>query len=200
MAKSEIDRSEKQGSSTVDRLAGRLDRSKLKRRAMGDGGEVFTGQVASRALKALGARAMTVDNSIIVSESFDPNKAEDAAVYAHEQFHLEGSGGVGDNDGHDQEEAGARQVERMVLHRMSGGVESHEAEHTSNPGGAQGGGASKGKTSANGATAFGAYAAMLESGMNHGEIVEQLAQQVLQSMQTQRDHHGERSVGKKGFA
>ena len=200
MAKSEIDRSEKQGSSTVDRLAGRLDRSKLQRRAMGDGGEVFTGQVASRALKALGARAMTVDNSIIVSESFDPNKAEDAAVYAHEQFHLEGSGGVGDNDGHDQEEAGARQVERMVLHRMSGGVESHEAEHTANPGGAQGGGAAKGNTSANGSTALGAYAAMRESGMNHGEIVEQLAQQVLQSMQTQRDHHGERSVGKKGFA
>ena len=200
MAKSEIERSEKQGTSTVDRLAGRLDRSKLQRRAMGDGGEVYTGQVASRALKALGARAMTVDNSIIVSESFDPNKPEDAAVYAHEQFHLEGSGGVGDNDGHDQEEAGARQVERMVLHRMSGGVESHEAEHASNPSGAQSSGGSKSNANANGSTAADAYAAMLARGMKHNEIVEQLAQQVLQSMETQRDRHGERTVGKKGFA
>ena len=88
----------------------------------------------------------------------------------------------------------------MVLHRMSGGVESHEAEHASNPSGAQSSGGSKSNATANGSTAADAYAGMLARGMKHNEIVEQLAQQVLQSMETQRDRHGERTVGKKGFA
>lgn len=199
MGKSDIDRAEKQGGSAVDRIAGRLDRSRLQRRAMADGGEVYSGKVASRALQALGARAMTVDRSIIVDESFDPNRPEDAAVYAHEQFHLEHSGGVGDNSGHDQEEAGAREAERMVLHRMTGGVESHEAQHASNAQGTPGSGSSNRSAAQAAVSAAGGYAAMLASGMKHDEIVQQLAQQVLRALEVQRDHQGERSAGKRGF-
>jgi len=196
-----ISRAEATGSSTVNRLASRLDRSKLQRRAMADGGEVFTGQVASRALNALGARAMTVDNSIIVSESFDPNRPEDAAVYAHEQYHLDNSGGVGENGGHDGEEVAARQVERMVFHRMTGGAESHEATHVSNGQGTPGSGSSNtsGKPdSAGNPSGAQGYAAMIARGMTRDEIVDQLAREVLMSMEGQRDKHGERG-SKKGF-
>lgn len=186
----------------MNRLASRLDRSKLQRRAMADGGEVFTGAVASRALSALGARAMTVDRSIIVDETFDPNKPEDAAVYAHEQYHLDHSGGVGDNSGHDAEEAGARSVERMVLHRMTGGAESHEAQHVSNAQGTPDTPSSntskKGDSSGNPSGASG-YEAMIARGMTHDEIVDQLARDVLTSMDGQRDKGGERSSSKRGF-
>ncbi len=202
MAKSDIDRAEAQGSSTVSRLTSRLDRSKLQRRAMADGGEVFTGGLASRALSALGARAMTVDRSIIVDESFDPNKAEDAAVYAHEQYHLDHSGGVGDNSGHDGEEVAARQVERMVLHRSTGGVESHEAEHNSSSQGTPGAGSSNTSNKPDGAgnpSASNGYAAMKTRGMSHDEIVDQLAREVLLSMDSKRDRGSERSSQKKGF-
>jgi hypothetical protein len=169
---------------------------------MADGGEVFTGQVASRALSALGARAMTVDRSIIVDETFDPNKPEDAAVYAHEQYHLDHSGGVGDNSGHDAEESAARSVERMVLHRMTGGAESHEAQHVSNsqgtPDSPTSNTSNKQDSAGNPSSATG-YAAMLAKGMTHDEIVDQLARDVLMSMEGQRDKQGERSSSKRGF-
>ncbi|MFN7146937.1 MAG: DUF4157 domain-containing protein, partial [Myxococcota bacterium] len=141
-------RSERGGSPTADRLAARAERNGLKRSAMPGGGEVFTGEVASRALKSLGARAMTVDKSIIVSEDFDPSKPEDQALFAHEQFHVDHSGGAGTHEHRDAEEVAARAVERMVLHRArAGGMESHEATQavpgTSSE--AKGGGGAKGK-------------------------------------------------------
>ena len=73
------------GTGTANRLAQRLDRSQLQRVTVPGGGEAFTGPVASRALDALGARAMTLDRSVIVSEDFDPSKAEDKALLAHEE-------------------------------------------------------------------------------------------------------------------
>ena len=111
---------------TIDRLASRAQKPGLQRKQLASGGEVFTGALASRTLDAMGARAMTVDRSIIVSEDFDPNKPEDAALFAHEQYHLEHSGGEGTNSGHDHEEQQARAVESMVLHRShAGGAEMH---------------------------------------------------------------------------
>ena len=199
MPKTDIDR---RASGTVDRLASRLDRSKLQRRAMADGGEVYTGAVASRALSALGARAMTVDRSIIVDETFDPNKPEDAAVYAHEQYHLDHSGGVGDNSGHDAEETAARSVERMVLHRMTGGAESHDAQHVSNAQGTPDSPSSNTATrpdSSGSPSGAAGYAAMIARGMTHDEVVDQLAREVLMSLEGQRDRHGERSSSKRGF-
>jgi hypothetical protein len=95
----------------------------LYRKEMAGGGEVFSGPTATRALRAVGARAFTMDNNIFVSEDFDANrKAEDAALYAHEQHHQLNSGGEGAaRSFHDAEELAARAIERMVLHRASEG-------------------------------------------------------------------------------
>lgn len=116
------------GESVVSRLAARTSRAPLSRRAMPGGGEVWEGPLASRALKALGARAMTVDSNIIVGDDFDPSTPESQALYAHEQFHQQTSGGAGSHHGHDAEEQAARAVESMVLHRAaSGGTEAGAA-------------------------------------------------------------------------
>ena len=42
--------------------------------------EVYSGELADEALGALGARAMTVDNEIIVNNTFNANQAEDQAL------------------------------------------------------------------------------------------------------------------------
>lgn len=117
---------ERPGSKTVRRLTDRLDRSQLRRQAVPGGGAVYRGPVASRALEALGARAMTVDQQIVVSDDFDPSKPEDRALLAHEQYHVDqgdGLGGGGGENFRDAEEIAARAVERMVLHRLEGGPE-----------------------------------------------------------------------------
>ena len=108
------------GEATVSRLARRSDMG-LQKKDAPDGGEVYTGELAAKALRSVGARAMTFDNSIIVDEGFDFAKAEDAALYAHERVHEEGSGGTSENTGRDSEEIAARAVERMVLHRSKAG-------------------------------------------------------------------------------
>ncbi len=109
------------GEDLVDRLFDR-EEDGLKRVSVPGGGEAFTGPAATRALKALGGEAMTVDNTIIVPEDFDPTRPEHMALYAHEQYHVEhGRDGELSHAIHDAEEVAARAVERMVLHRMSGG-------------------------------------------------------------------------------
>ena len=194
----------KDRAATVDRLASRAARPGLSRRSMPGGGEVFTGDLAANTLDALGARAMTVDKSIIVSDDFDPSKPEDQALFAHEQYHLENSGGEGHNDGHDGEEVAARQVERMVLHRSrTGGAEMHEASHTSSPGGAvrgSGGAAHErpGSTESAGDAARG-YAAMLAQGLSHSEIVNRIAREAVQGLDSGRDQRNERFGDKKAF-
>lgn len=191
------------GSATADRLASRAAGKGLQRKSMPGGGEVFTGDVASRALKSLGARALTVDRSIIVSEDFDPSKAEDQALYAHEQYHVTHSGGEGDHHGRDAEEVAARAVERMVLHRArDGGTESHEATHavpeTGNfgPGGP---GKDKSLKQEKDSAAQRGYDAMVAEGMNHQEIVWKLASDVVSALDHQRDIRQDRFGDKKGF-
>ena len=83
--------------------------------------EVITGELANEALGALGARAMTVDNEIIVNNQFDPNQAEDQALLAHEMLHQEFSGGTAGATMYDAEEVAARSVESMVFHRAQKG-------------------------------------------------------------------------------
>lgn len=190
--------------STINRLASRAEKSGLQRKQMAGGGEVFTGELASRSLKALNARAMTVDRSIIVADDFDPNNAEDQALFAHEQHHLEHSGGVGNNSGHDHEETEARAVERMVLHRSrTGGAEMHEASHTSAAGGAPTGSSGAGHERDSGTErpgdASSGYAAMLASGMSHNAIVERLAREAVQALDSGRDQRSMRWGDKKAF-
>ena len=188
--------------STINRLASRAEKQGLQRKQMAGGGEVFTGELASRSLKAMNARAMTVDRSIIVSDDFDPNNPEDQALYAHEQHHLQNSGGVGNNSGHDHEETEARAVERMVLHRArAGGAEMHEASHTSAPGGAPTGSAGAGHERDKGTESEGdasaGYAAMLAAGMSHNAIVERLAREAVQGLDNSQDQRAMRWGDKK---
>lgn len=108
------------GSGLGDRLMART--TGLQRRSMEDGGEVFSGPVARQALRAVGARAMTLDKTIIVDDDFDSANPEDQALYAHERFHqMESGGDDHPTDTHDAEEMGARAIERMVLHRAEKG-------------------------------------------------------------------------------
>ena len=99
----------------------------LTRRVMPDGKHAFSGPTASRALKALGARAFTMDREIFVPEQFDPSSnSKDLALYAHEAHHRDGSGGMHDdhgNDvhGHSDEEQEARNIERRVAFEFQKG-------------------------------------------------------------------------------
>ncbi len=196
-------RSERGGSPTADRLASRAERGALKRSSMPGGGEVFSGELASRALKSLGARAMTVDRSIIVSDEFDPNKAEDQALYAHEQFHVEHSGGQGTHEHRDAEEVAARTVERMVLHRArAGGMESHEASHAQpeTTGSSKGGHGSKTREGQEkDSAAQRGYDMLLEQGLDRTAIIDKLAHEVIQALDHGRDGSLERFADKKGF-
>ena len=203
--------------SAVDRIEDRLDRTELRRVVMPDGGEVYKGEVASRALEALGARAFTVDRTIVVGDEFDPYRAEDAALYAHEMYHVEagdGGGGGGGENFRDAEEVAARAVESLVLSRMAvGGVEA---------GYAAGAGARKGNLqSGESGAGVGArpgdagsapedtggdpspekgYDAMVSQGMEHREIVDRLAQRVLRTLDDQVESRNSRQGNNKGFA
>lgn len=104
------------------RLMSRQDGG-VYRRQMDDGGSVVTGPIVSRALRAVGARAMTWDHEIFVDENFRSNDPEDASLYAHERHHQSHSGGADVGVGHtsSSEEMGAQAIERMVLHRAAEG-------------------------------------------------------------------------------
>lgn len=203
MARS-ISRLERGGSPTADRLASRSARgSGLQRQSMPGGGQVFTGELASRALDTLGARAMTVDKSIIVSEDFDANRAEDQALFAHEQYHVEHSGGAGTHEARDGEEVAARSVERMVLHRArAGGAESHEAAlavPTTSTTAKTGEGNRKSQSQEQGSAGQRGYQLLISQGQNRASIVDRLAQEVMVSLDHARDGSLERFADKKGF-
>ncbi len=201
----------------VDRIEDRLDRSELRRVAMPDGGEVYRGAVASKALDALGARAFTVDRTIIVGDDFDPYRAEDAALYAHEMYHVEAGDGVGGGGGEnfrDAEEVAARAVESLVLSRMAaGGVEAGYAAGAgarkgaiqsgeSGAGvGARPGDAGSGAEDASGdPTAEMGYQALTAQGYSHSEIVDKLARRVLRTLDEAAEWKNGRQGNNKGFA
>lgn len=181
------------GMRTANRIASRSEGIRRKDMQV-DGGEVYTGELASRALRAVGARAMTLDNTVIVDENFDTSKAEDQALYAHERFHQAESGGEGAVVQRDAEEVAARAIERMVLHRSQKGEDFgsimrdvNDNAHAMLSGKGSGGAAS-------GATAGGektgnledeaktAYQALLASGKKHEQIVKDLARYVVSAL------------------
>lgn len=197
------------GSATADRLAARASNPRgpngaagLRRQSVGEG-EVFSGELASRALQALGARAMTVDRAIIVNDRFDPSRPEDRALFEHERHHLEHSGGVGENSGRDHEEVAARAVERMVLHHMKGGTESHDVGHaTAGKGDGHAGGytpSGGGEVDKDHEAAVRGYLALRARGMPHAAIVEMIAREVMTGMNAQREQGSNRFADKKGL-
>lgn len=178
------------GERTSLRVAARMDG--LHRKDMADGGEVYTGPLARAALRAVGARAMTVDNTIFVDESFDTSTAEDRALYAHERVHQMNSGGTDQHGAHDAEEMAARAIERMVLHRSSRGEDTETvmrdaataAQSASDPDSATGAsapGEGAGETAKKNPMdeARAAYVALLAQGKNHTMIVRELSQYVV---------------------
>lgn len=174
--------------------------NRLQRRATPDGGEVYSGELAKRALRSVGARAMTMDNTIIVDDDFDLSNPEDQALYAHERHHQMESGGSDDHahDTHDAEEVAARAIERMVLHRAEigegfgdimrdvkdGGI-SRAEEYNSGGGSAVTSGGSDGSAGGdegNSDDVMGAYNAAIAAGKSHESIVRELTEFVYKSL------------------
>ena len=183
------------GSKLSTRLAAR---SGLSRVSMPDGGAVYKGPLARRALRAIGARAMTMDKTIVVDEDFDPTDPEDQALYAHERVHeVESGGDDHPSELHDAEEVAARAVERMVLHRRKSG-EDFGSIMRSMGGFSRSVAEGAGRTSASAATPDGgeagtpsaqsAYKRLLQSGKTHQQIVDMLARRVVRAL-----YEGERT-------
>ena len=190
------DRPKKSG--TTDRVTERLDRDELRHQSMPGGKGVYRGELATRALEAVGARAMTLDRTVIVSDDFDPSQAQDQALFAHELYHAEhgdgGGGGAGANF-RDAEEIAARAVERLALHRATtGGAEmghrpddrgsgAQSDHHRAVTEQASKATAASGKSEKGPPDAATGYHAMRAEGLSHEEIVRRLAQQVIQSIE-----------------
>ncbi|MCK6505962.1 DUF4157 domain-containing protein [Myxococcota bacterium] len=202
------------GSATVSRLTGRLDRSELQRQAMPDGGQVYRGPLASRALKAVGARAMTLDRSVIVADDFNMSRPEDQALYAHERVHAtvgDGQGGGGGDGFRDAEEIAARATEAMVFHRMAGGFEGgnepgagpgtydpHKAQHQGGGVGGHPQGTDTMTEAPDNPDASRGYWALRDKDLTHQDVVEQLARQVLDTVDNKKQAHAERHADKRG--
>lgn len=178
----------------ISRRLLRRAESSLHRRAMPDGGEVVTGTIARQALRAVGARAMTVDHTIFVDEGFDPSKPEDQALYAHERLHQRMSGGAGDDhDKHDAEESAAQAIERMVLHRARSGEDLgtilRDAERGAGATDAGGSAPRSGASSPSDGDddtegeAMQAYNDLLGQGLDHDAIVRMLTRFVVEAIE-----------------
>jgi hypothetical protein len=175
------------GEKTTHRL---MDRKQLKRVNVPGGGEAFKGPTATRALKALGARAMTLDQSIIIGEDFDPNRPEDAALYAHEQLHVDRGGTAATHAVHDAEEVAARAAEQMVLHRMASGESAQQVQRTQAP--TQTAAAPQGSPSAR------AVGNLKAQGGTRRDIVENLAQKVVDRLAEEEDRSHQRGANTPG--
>ncbi len=196
------------GEETSNRIAGRLD-NQLSRRAVESGGEVFSGRLASRALRAVGARAMTVNRAIVVDNEFNINRPEDQALLAHEQYHLEHSGGEAGHTLNDAEEVAARAVEAMVFHRAGGyeGGYTPGRSGSSHPGDASASGENAGVTSSEEKPEaknarpdpVRGYWAMIEQGYSHQDVVEELARRCLSVVDESAQTGLDRSSDRKGW-
>lgn len=199
------------GEDTVDRLMARRD---LTRISIPGGGEAYTGPGATRALKAMNANAMTVDRSIIVPEDFDSSNPEHMALYAHEQYHVtEGTGEGGAHHIHDAEEVAARSVQRMVLHRMTGGTEggyqpgsgsgSAQPGQTPDQGGRGTAEFNPGTLENNDnnerdADSSRGYKRLLAQGMSHLDVADKLARDCIAVLDAQKQGGFDRQADKKG--
>lgn len=162
-------------------------RKNLSRTGMADGGEVVRGKLAQRALDAVGARAMTLDHTIVVGEDFDPSAPEDQALYAHERLHQRESGGAEAHHGdHDAEEQEARRVEAMVLQRRRDGASledamagTHDPEH-----------AGADQPAPGEVDPLQAYRHLRAQGMSHEAIVRTLARFVLDELWREGEEAG----------
>ena len=170
--------------------------------------EVYSGQLADEALGALGARAMTVDNEIIVNNNFNVNQAEDQALLAHEMIHQEFSGGVAGSSMRDAEEIAARSVESMVYHRSKNGdsnpiprkaSELLEDSNTSKAGGSESAKTNEAERKNEHPKAEKGYQILKERGFTHEMIVQHLTFKVMDEMERKNAENYDRSGHIKGF-
>ncbi len=162
------------GEGTAERLA---RRDELKRRSLPGGGEVWSGPLATEALETMDARAMTLDQSIIVSEDFDPSRATDAALFAHEQYHVaQGDHGAGGHHIHSAEETAARAVEAMVVHRAASGGEGGGGADTG------GGDSEQNDAEPQAIDPMGGYSFLRSQGHTHSGVVDELARYVVNEL------------------
>jgi hypothetical protein len=182
----------------TDRLLSRNSGAGLSRRAMPDGGEVMAGPLARRALRTIGARAMTMDGSVFVDDNFDAGRAEDLALYAHERHHQDAGAGHDVHSASTTEEAAARSVERMVLHRARLGDSAPEILRAAAAGNTQEAAlaATNGVVDNDvGTTAWVGYMAMRSQGHAHHQVVRELADQALKSHQKNQETAQARNGG-----
>ena len=192
----------------------------LREETVAGGGKVIRGELATRALEVLGARAMTLDRSVVVADDFNMQDVEDQALFAHEQYHAmygDGDGGGGGSNFRDAEEIAARAVERMVLSRAAkGGYEAGGGGATRGIGGhghshvagdSAGGGTSSGneelgddKDRGNDGKPDAArgYQALRDTGLSHFEVIQFLARKAMRAHEEGENAHQARFGDVKG--
>ena len=191
------------GESMADQFDGRRG---LKNKRVGHQ-EVYSGELADEALGALGARAMTVDNEIIVNNNFNANQAEDQALLAHEMLHQEFSGGVAGSSMRDAEEIAARSVESMVFHRAKNGDSNPIPRKASellrdekdSGGGSESAATNEAETKNEHPKAEKGYQVLKERGFTHEMIVQHLMFRVMDEMERKNAENYDRSGHVKGF-
>ena len=221
------------GKSLVDRLYQRQRDGNQRRRgkdgssSMGGlysqnmpNGEVFRGSLADKALKSVGARALTIDDQIIVNQNFSGGKAEDQALYAHERFHQEQSGGAAGASINDAEEKAAQAIEMIVHQKAENGdldaipkSPTELLEEAKDKGMLDAQGKSSGSgtgtpleknddtesNSTNESDAVSAYLNMLEDGMTHEDIVLYVVHKVRQKLNEQQGSSTDKSGDYRSF-
>lgn len=179
------------GDSTIQRLSS-LNEGGVRRRNMVDGGQVYSGPTATRALRALGARAMTLDKDIFVAEDFDESSSEDQALYAHERHHQMEHGRVDAGAHSYAEEKAAQTIESMVLHRSKKGDSFGSIMRDVNSGDVHRDAQSNGGVSTSSAepqvnTSLSqiqkTVMAMMKSGNSYDDVVDLLKEHVLESLE-----------------
>ena len=148
--------------------------------------DTHIGVLADEALKSIGARAMTMDGSIFVSEGLSNDNIEDQALYAHERLHQEGSGGHADNNpANDPEELAARAVEQMVLRKAELGedfgnvLKDSEIDHFTDLGAVEG--------SASNPGALQGYWALRSQGFSNEDIQSKLSEAIVTKLNDGKD-------------
>lgn len=180
----------------TDRLLARNAGTGLTRRTMADGGEVYSGALAQRALKTVGARAMTYEGKILVGNDFNVNNAEHAAVYAHERLHERMSGGRDIHGAHDAEEVSARALERMVLHEIQAGHDVASVLREAAAGRLKDAAQSLlgQKPTNKQAGSWMGYVALRSQGKPHHQIVRELADMIVKRFEEEENAHRDRTT------
>lgn len=182
----------------------------VHRRGMPDGGEVFTGALVDHVMaRVLGGnvRGFAMEGSVFMPSSFDPSRPADQATYAHEVFHTQQHHGGSEGGGFqgaspDHEEAHARSLEQMVLHRAEAGEALSsimaDLEHASTPtvqrSAAPRGTRGEAPQGDERDAAIAGYHEMRRE-MSHKQVIDTLARYVLQSLEKQSEARAYRNAG-----